>query len=215
MQRHNFNLQSILLLKLYPQYNMKNKISQNIRNRRSIYADEFSKQNIPDDLLNEILINATYAPTHKMTEPWRFIVFKDSYLKKLGLFLAEYYKDFYFKNYAEDDATEKYNLLKKYPLNSACVIGVVMVRNLKINLPEWEEVAAVSSAVQNIALTCTAFDIGSYWSTSAGAIDYVKQFNLSENEKSLGLIYVGYYPEDIEPSKKKRTPISNKVTYFK
>jgi nitroreductase len=192
-----------------------NKISKIIRTRRSVYADEFVKQNIPDELLNEILTNATYAPTHKMTEPWRFIVLKAGYLEKLGSFLAAYYKDFYYEKFSAETALEKYNLLKEYPLNSACVIGVVMVRNHKINLPEWEEVAAVSSAVQNIALTCTAHNIGSYWSTSAGAIDYVKQFDLAENEKSLGLIYVGYYPEDIEPSRKKRTSISNKVTYFK
>jgi len=192
-----------------------NKISKIIRTRRSVYADEFLKQNIPDEVLNEILINATYAPTHKMTEPWRFIVFKDNYLEQLGSFLGEYYKDFYFQKFSAEVAVEKYNLLKEYPLNSACVIGVVMVRNRKIDLPEWEEIAAVSSAVQNIALTCTAHNIGSYWSTSAGAIDYLKQFDLAENEKSLGLIYVGYYPEDIEPSTKKRTPVSNKVTYFK
>lgn len=194
---------------------LQKKISKIIRTRRSVYADEFIKQNIPDELLNEILINATYAPTHKMTEPWRFIVLKDGYLEKLGSFLAAYYKDFYYEKFSVETALEKYNLLKEYPLNSACVIGVVMVRNHKINLPEWEEVAAVSSAVQNIALTCTAHNIGSYWSTSAGAIDYLKQFDLAENEKSLGLIYVGYYPEDIEPSRKKRTPVSNKVTYFK
>lgn len=192
-----------------------NKISKIIRTRRSVYADEFLKQNIPDELLNEILINATYAPTHKMTEPWRFIVFKDNYLEQLGSFLAEYYKDFYFQKFSAEVAVEKYNLLKEYPINSACVIGVVMVRNYKIDLPEWEEVAAVSSGVQNIALTCTANNIGSYWSTSAGAIDYLKQFNLAKNEKSLGLIYVGYYPEDMEPSRKKRTPVSSKVTYFK
>lgn len=190
------------------------KISKIIRNRRSVYADEFLKQNIPDELLNEILINATYAPTHKMTEPWRFIVFKNSYLEQLGSYLAAYYKDFYFQKFSPEEAVEKYNLLKEYPLNSACVIGVVLVRNLKINLPEWEEIAAVSSAVQNMALTCTAHNIGSYWSTSAGAIDYLNQFDLAENEKSLGLIYVGY-SADLEPSKKKRTPFLNKVTYFK
>lgn len=192
-----------------------NKMSKIIRTRRSVYADEFIKQNIPDELLNEILINATYAPTHKMTEPWRFIVFKDRYLEQLGAFLAAYYKEFYHQKFSPETAVEKYNLLKEYPLNSACVIGVVMVRNRKIDLPEWEEIAAVSSAVQNIALTCTAHNIGSYWSTSAGAIDYLKQFDLAENEKSLGLIYVGYYPEDMELSRKKRTPVSNKVTYFK
>lgn len=192
-----------------------NKISKIIRTRRSVYADEFLKQNIPDELLNEILVNATYAPTHKMTEPWRFIVFKDHYLEQLGSFLADYYKDSYFQKFSAETAVEKYNLLKQYPLNSACVIGIVLVCNRKINLPEWEEVAAASCAVQNIALTCTANNIGSYWSTSAGAIDYLKQFDLAENEKSLGLIYVGYYPKDIEPSRKKRTPVSNKVTYFK
>lgn len=192
-----------------------NRISKIIRTRRSVYADEFLKQNIPDELLNEILINATYAPTHKMTEPWRFIILQDTYLEHLGSFLADYYKDFYSQKFSAEEATEKYNLLKEYPLNSACVIGVVLVRNRKINLPEWEEIAAVSSAVQNIALSCTAHNIGSYWSTSAGAMDYVKQFDLAENEKSLGLIYVGYYPDNSKPSRKKRTPISNKVTYFK
>jgi nitroreductase len=195
--------------------NSQNKISKIIRSRRSVYADEFVKQNIPNQLLNEILINATYAPTHKMTEPWRFIVLKDNYLEQLGSYLADYYREFYFQKFPAEEALEKYNLLKKYPLNSACVIGVVMVRNRKIDLPEWEEIAAVSSAVQNMALTCTAHNIGSYWSTSAGAIDYVKQFGLAENEKSLGLMYVGYYPDDVEPSRKKRTPILNKVTYFK
>jgi nitroreductase len=195
--------------------NSQNKISKIIRSRRSVYADEFVKQNIPDQLLNEILINATYAPTHKMTEPWRFIVLKDNYLEQLGSYLADYYRDFYFQKFPAEEALEKYNLLKKYPLNSACVIGVVMVRNRKIDLPEWEEIAAVSSAVQNMALTCTAYNVGSYWSTSAGAIDYVKQFGLAENETSLGLMYVGYYPDDLEPSRKKRTPILNKVTYFK
>jgi nitroreductase len=195
--------------------NSQNKLSKIIRNRRSVYADEFVKRNIPDQLLNEILINATHAPTHKMTEPWRFIILKDKYLELLGVYLAEYYKYFYFQKFPAEEALEKYNLLKEYPLNSACVIGVVLVRNRKIDLPEWEEIAAVSSAVQNMALTCTAHNIGSYWSTSAGAIDYVKKFDLAENEKSLGLIYVGYYPEDIKASRKKRTPIANKVTYFK
>jgi nitroreductase len=89
-----------------------------------------------------------------------------------------------------------------------------MVRNTKINLPEWEEIAAVSSAVQNIALTCTAHKIGSYWSTKPVAIDYVAQFGLAENEKSLGLLYLGYYPEYLKSSTKKRTPLSKKVLYL-
>lgn len=94
------------------------------------------------------------------------------------------------------------------------MIGIILVRNQKINLPEWEEIAAVASAVQNMALTCTANDIGSYWSTKSVAIDYIAEFGLAENEKSLGLLYLGYYPEDLELSKKRRTSLSKKVIYL-
>ncbi|OMQ10303.1 nitroreductase [[Flexibacter] sp. ATCC 35103] len=189
------------------------KISKNIRNRRSIYANEFVKKEIPKKLLDEILINATWAPNHKMTEPWRFIVFKGKYLKQYGEYMAHYYKDFY-TELSPEAQKEKLNYLRNYPLKAACLIGVIMVRNTKINLPEWEEIAAVSSAVQNIALTCTAHKVGSYWSTKDVAIDYVAEFGLVENEKSLGLLYLGYYPESLKSSKKKRTPLSKKVIYL-
>ncbi|OXG09117.1 nitroreductase [Flavobacterium araucananum] len=190
------------------------KISRNIRNRRSIYADAFIKKEIPHKLLEEILINATWAPNHKMTEPWRFIVFTGKYLKEYGNYMAHYYKDFY-NDLSPDAQKEKLDYLRNYPLNAACLIGIILVQNTKINLPEWEEIAAVASAVQNIALTCTDYNIGNYWSTKGVAIDYVAQFDLAENEKSLGLLYLGYYPDDLEPSKKKRTPLSKKVIYLK
>ncbi|SHL93621.1 nitroreductase family protein [Flavobacterium chilense] len=189
------------------------KISRNIRNRRSIYANEFISKELPEKLLEEILINATWAPNHKMTEPWRFIVFRGKYLKHYGAYMAHYYKDFY-PDLSIEAQKEKLSYLENYPLNAACLIGVIMVRNTKINLPEWEEIAAVSSAVQNIALTCTAHKIGSYWSIKGVAIDYVAQFDLAENEKSLGLLYLGYYPKDLKTSRKKRTPLSKKVTYL-
>lgn len=188
-------------------------ISTIIRTRRSIYADDFIKKEIPNEVLEEILINATWAPNHKMTEPWRFIVFKGKYLEEYGQYMAEYYKDFY-AELSPEAQKEKLSDLAKYPLNAACLIGVIMVRNNKINLPEWEEIAAIASAVQNMALTCTALKIGSYWSTKKVAIDYVSQFGLAENETSLGLLYLGYYPKNLKSSIKKRTALSKKVVYL-
>ncbi|MDR7211889.1 nitroreductase [Flavobacterium piscis] len=189
-------------------------ISEIIRSRRSIYAFEFIKQEIPVKILDDILLNATWAPNHKMTEPWRFMVFSGKYLQEYGQFMANYYKDFYSELSAEA-LKEKLSYLESYPLNAACLIGVIMVRNTKINLPEWEEIAGVSSAVQNISLTCTAYNIGSYWSSKGAAVEYVAQFGLAENEKSLGLLYLGYYPDDLKVSRKKRTPLSKKVIYLK
>jgi nitroreductase len=190
------------------------KISENIRKRKSIYADQYIKGEIPEVLLEEILTNATWAPNHKMTEPWRFIVFRGKYLEQYGAYMANYYKDFYAKELSLQEQQEKLAYLSKYPLNAACLIGVVVTHNRKINLPQWEELAAVSAAVQNIALSCTAHNIGSYWSTKGVAIDYVAQFGLAENEKSLGLLYLGYYPEGLKLSTKKRTPLSKKVIYL-
>lgn len=190
------------------------KISENIRNRRSIFGDQFVKGKLPDELLNEILINAIWAPNHKMTEPWRFIVLRGKYLEQYGEYMADYYKDSYAKEFTPDALEKKLDYLRNYPLNAVCMIGIILVRNTKINLPEWEEIAAVSSAVQNMALTCTANNIGSYWSTKNVAIDYVSEFSLAENEKSLGLLYLGYYADDLKISKKKRTPLSKKVIYL-
>lgn len=189
-------------------------ISDNIRNRRSIFANQYIKKDIPADLLDEILLNATWAPNHKMTEPWRFVVLKGKYLKEYGEYMANYYKEFYAKQLSPDELKEKLDYLRDYPLNTACLIGVILVHNRKINLPEWEEVAAIASAVQNMALTCTANSIGSFWSTKNVAIDYIAQFGLNENEKSLGILYLGYYPDDLELSNKKRTPLSKKVMHL-
>lgn len=190
------------------------KVSENIRNRRSIFGDQFVKGKLSDELLNEILINATWAPNHKMTEPWRFIVLRGKYLEEYGEYMADYYKDSYAKELTPDALEKKLDYLRNYPLNAVCMIGIILARNTKINLPEWEEIAAVSSAVQNMALTCTANNIGSYWSTKNVAIDYVSEFGLAENEKSLGLLYLGYYADDLKISKKKRTPLSKKVIYL-
>ena len=189
-------------------------ITDIIRKRRSIYADKFIKKEIRDDTLEEILTNATWAPTHKMTEPWRFIIFRGKHLKELGIYMAEYYKDYYDNKLPKKESLEKYNFLLKYPLNAVCVIGIVLVRNLKINLPEWEEIASVSSAIQNIALTCTAHNLGSSWSTPEGAIDFVKKFGLNDNEKSLGLFYIGHYDYINHSLQKKRTALAKKTTWL-
>ena len=54
---------------------------------------QFIKKEIEEKQLRKILGAASWAPTHKKTEPWRFKVFKNKSKEKLGIFLAEKYKD--------------------------------------------------------------------------------------------------------------------------
>jgi len=53
-----------------------NQFNSIVQNRRSIYPYQFIKgKAIPDPVIRQILENANRAPTHKLTQPWRFTVF--------------------------------------------------------------------------------------------------------------------------------------------
>ncbi len=89
-----------------------------------------------------------------------------------------------------------------------------MQRDPELSVPEWEEVAAVACAVQNMWLACTSLKIGAYWS-SPSTIDspVFKEFvKLHSGERCLGLFYMGYYDE--APQQGKRTPIASKVEWL-
>jgi len=190
-------------------------ITEIIRSRRSIYADEYIKKAIEPELINEILVNASWAPTHKMTEPWRFIVLQGKQLLLYGKFMAEYYLPIYSKVVnSQDVLAQKLRYLRNYPLTASCMIAVIMKRSTTVDIPEWEETASVASAVQNMALTCTAHNLGSYWATNGPAIEYVNTLGLSENERSMGLFFIGNYDQESYKVNKKRTPIDQKTTWL-
>ena len=47
-----------------------------IKNRRSVFPDQFvAGKKVEDTIIEQILVNATWAPNHGMTEPWHFTVF--------------------------------------------------------------------------------------------------------------------------------------------
>ena len=68
-----------------------------------------------------------------------------------------------------------------------------MTKDKSNRVPEWEEIAAVSMAVQNMWLSCYVNNIGSYWSTPALKDDYSKHSGLNSNQKSLGFFFMGSY----------------------
>jgi len=185
-------------------------INELIQSRKAIYPHDFIDKEIPRDIIEQLLRNADRAPTHKLTQPWRFRVLGKNKRAELGSFLASKYKSLF-------EGTEKYKQ-KKYESflqktgNSACIISIHLQRDPKESLPEWEEVAALSMAVQNMWLSCTAYGIGAYWS-SPGLIEYMNEFfEMSSGERCLGFFFMGYYERN--PPLTKRTDLSSKVTWL-
>jgi len=67
-------------------------ITEIIKRRRSVFPISYTDEEVPKEVIQQLLENANYAPTHKLTEPWRFIVFRAAAKKRLGQELARIYK---------------------------------------------------------------------------------------------------------------------------
>ena len=182
-------------------------INKTIRSRRSIFPPSYIEKEIPLEIINTILENANYAPTHKLTEPWRFTVFKGESLKKLAFFFSERYRTV---TAPEAFSQARYDAAGEKVLKSNCVIAI----NVELHpdkLPEWEETASVACAVQNMWLTATAYGIGSYWSSPAILTQLGEFAGIDSTQKCLGLFFMGYHDAPEAPAR--RTPIENKVTW--
>lgn len=180
-----------------------------IRRRRSVYPKMYNDQPIAEELIREILENANWAPTHRNTEPWRFRVFRGEALHRLGEFLAGQYKA---HTPEEQFSDMKFKKMSDSPKRSGAVIAICMQRDPENRVREWEEIAAVSCAVQNMWLTCTAHGIGSYWSTPGYILEADEWLGLLPGERCLGLFYMGWY-DDVElPAK--RGNLDDKVLWI-
>ncbi|GAB3892968.1 hypothetical protein GCM10028803_06550 [Larkinella knui] len=182
-------------------------INHIIRSRRSIFPPDYTDQQIPRDVIETIVANANFAPTHRLTQPWRFTIFREKGLFRLADFLAENYR---LHTPPAAFSEGKYETTRTKVLQSSCVMVITMQLHPD-KVPEWEELAAVACAVQNMWLTATALNVGAYWSTP-GNLEALGEFlNLNSSQKCVGLFYMGYHNAKAKPAIRK--PIEEKVTW--
>lgn len=182
-----------------------------VQKRRSVYPQTFLKDKVDDKEIIELLELANWAPNHKKTEPWRFKIFTDESLKGL----SELFSDFYLKHTPKEKYSSiKHKKLTQKPLQCSHVIFIIMKRSTVVDIPEWEEIAAVSCAVQNFWLGCATKSIGAYWSSPTGAIKQDNFLNLKEDEIYLGQLYVGRLDPDLT-HQASRGHLAEKLTWVR
>ncbi len=185
-------------------------LNELIKNRRSVFPDQFDAgKKVDDAIIEQILINATWAPNHGACEPWHFTVFAGDGLKAFANFQSNLYKEQAGESFNEG----KYNKLQQQPLKASHIISLSMKRSFKKGIPEIEDIEAVACAVQNIYLTVAAYGLGGYW--TSGGITYnekAKPFlGLGEEDKLLGFFYIGHVA--IPTPAGKRKPLSEKTNW--
>ena len=183
-----------------------------IRRRRTIKPPQYAPdRQVPRELIEEILESARWAPSHGLTQPWFFKVFYGKGRQKLADFFANSYRE---RTPPEAINEKRAALLGSVPLMAPCTIAICM-RRKEERIPEIEEIAAVSCAVQNMHLTATAHGLGAFWSSGENTYQAATPgfLGLEPDEKCLGFFFVGY-PAGDWPDEVPRSPIEEKVEWI-
>jgi nitroreductase len=200
-------------------------IANLIANRRSMYPKDMNGGEVPVEVINSMLECANWAPTHGKTEPWRFAVFNREAIEQLQIIKAEEMKRS-LKNkppHVLEQIMQKAARKEKEMSNVSHLIAICMKRVPRENgefMPEWEEIASVACAVQNMHLYLSANKpYCGYWS-SGGTEGWLNSFEMrrlleltEEGDRCLGLFYVGVSPK-VDKMRSSRGPIAEKVKLF-
>lgn len=185
-------------------------ISDIIKKRRTVKPAKMNGKIIPDSQVKQLLQLADWAPTHKHTEPWRFIVYAGSKAKEFVQQHAELYR----KSVPDEQfKKDKYEKILGNAVNLSHLIVCVMKRDEQERIPEIEEISAASAAVQNILLGAESLGIAGFWSTGGMThSSLMKEFlGLNSRDKVIGLIYLGYSDSGYEG--KRVIPVDDKITW--
>jgi nitroreductase len=138
--------------------------------------------------IEELLDLAVRAPTHGMTEPWRFYVLSGAARDRLANAIAAANVDA-----GMDEAAALEDGRKKVG-RAPVIVVFTCVPGDGPKVVEQEEIASVAMAMQNFLIGAHAKGIGAMPRTGPAAYHpaICSELGLAENESVLGFVYVGY-----------------------
>lgn len=151
-----------------------------IQSRRNIKA--FKPDPIAKDQIISWLQAASYAPNHRMTEPWEI------------LFIG---------------AETRAKLHHKTDFGGAPVVIAVLSTPAKTELDREEHIEAVACFLQNFMLAAHAEGVGTGWSSLGASTKSREILGVQEGYDVVGIIPIGI-PESV-PEAKPRTDITAKI----
>lgn len=137
--------------------------------------------------IQQIIRAGTRAPDHGRLRPWRFTVLEGAARERLGDAMANCLRARIPQSPQEHLDAERGKAMR------APTIILVGAKIRKGKIPEVEQVAAVSAAVQNMLLAAHALGHGAMWKTGAAAYDPgVKALaGLAPEDHIVALVYLG------------------------
>lgn len=180
---------------------MQQSIDELIKGRRSI--KKFQEKSVDLEEIIDLLEVAKWAPNHKMTEPWRFLLYSGEGKEK-------FIEAFKATQGTGEEAAEK--AAKKAAYFRSIPIHLVVIMPEDPRQKTWDEdYGAVSAFIQNFQLAAWARGIGMIWRTNDWIYNPVfrEKVGVQPGEKIVGTLMIGY--AEHVPEAKPRTSIREKL----
>ena len=154
----------------------------------------FGPDPVPRETLLELLAVARFAPTHHLTQPWRFRVLGPESLAAL-------------KRVAGEREAQKLDRAPTLVLATAALTGDLVM--------DEEDVCATAAAIQLVLLAATERGIATYWRTPQVLRTKIgrEAVGLPQGERFLGLLHFGTAARD--PAPREREPVGRYVEFLR
>jgi len=174
-------------------------VREAIRTRRSVGR---SGGDVSDAVVRELVEAATWAPNHRLTEPWRFTILSGDARRGAG--------DKWGESAARErgltgEAARAFAQAQSDKFLRAPLVIVVSCVTAEDPIVAAEDHSATAAAVQNLLLEAHARGLGAMWRTGGAAYDAAvkEHLGLAQSDRIIAFVYLGA-PEAPGPPPKAR-----------
>lgn len=183
-------------------------LSELIRARRSIHR--FEQKAVPEQLVAELLDTAVWAPNHRMTQPWRFVVTSGAGMVRIAEAARRFNEGW------QPDPEKKAATGQRYYdkiMGNPMIVTVVMQEHPYLQVRE-EDYGATATVIHNFSLLAWEQGIGMVWETYPWLHEsyFREAMGIVPGERVVGNLHVGY--PAVIPRAQQRVPASERITYL-
>ena len=160
-------------------------IYEAIKTRRTVH--QYEPEVLSDEQVKRIVETGHYAPTHRLTWPWRFTLVGRQGREAIADRAVE------LKSVGRELTETQIEKIRAKVLNPGALVVVSQITSAD-DFQSKEDYAAVSCAIQNIALAAHVEGLGSKWSTGGITRDdrtYEVTGIEQDKEEIVGFIWLG------------------------
>lgn len=169
---------------------------ETIQTRRSIR--KFRSDPIPEDVLDNIFNAAVWAPSHRNSQPWEFVIIGTETRARL-LALYQTVMEPVLSNPDLPEPARKGIMNLKEDFGGAPFMTAIMSRPPQDHLEKMENLPTAAVAVQNMCLAAWEQGIGSVWLSIGGHPAAGGILRVKEGYQVVAVLAMGY-PEAIPPA---------------